>query len=72
MSWRSSVAIAIPISWTLDNRFRRVPSCWMDPSWAAHVAIRSKSWAARIATLAWVARAAMVSRSSSVQACGRS
>ena len=41
-------------------------------SWAAHVAMRSKSWAARIATLAWVASAAMVSRSSSVQGCGSS
>ena len=55
-----------------DRRLSRVPSCWIDWSWAAHVAMRSKSCAARIATLAWVARAAIVSSSSSVHGCGSS
>ena len=67
MSWRSSVAIDWPISATLDSRLSRVPSCWIDWSWAAHVAIRSKSCAAWIATLAWVASAPIVSSSSGVQ-----
>ena len=50
------------MSSTLVSRLSRVPSCWIDWSWAAQVAIRWKSWAVRIATLAWVASAATVSQ----------
>ena len=35
---------------TVDSRDRRAPSCWIDWSWAAQVAIRSKFWAFWIAT----------------------
>ena len=72
MSWRSSVAMARPISRTLERWLSRAPSCWIDWSCAAQVAICSKFWAVRMATLAWVASAAIVSSSSADQACGRS
>ncbi len=70
MSWRSSVAIARPMSRTLVRWFSRAPSCWIDWSCAVQVAICWKFWAVRIATLAWVASDAMVSSSSRDQACG--
>ena len=49
---------------TLVRRLSRAPSCWIDWSWAAQVAMRWKFCAVRIATLACVARAAIVSSSS--------
>jgi hypothetical protein len=67
-----SVAMAMPISCTLVRWLSRVPSCWIDWSWAAQDAIFSKFWAFLIATDAWVARAAIVSSSSAVQPCGAS
>ena len=56
--------MAMPISCTLVRWLSRAPSCWIDWSWAAQVAICWKFWAVRMATLAWVARAAIVSSSS--------
>jgi hypothetical protein len=41
MSWRSSVAMASPMSPMLVRRLSRVPSCWIDWSCAVHVAICS-------------------------------
>jgi hypothetical protein len=64
--------MATPMSRTFDRWLRRAPSCWIDCSWAVQVDICSKFCAVRIAMLAWVPSAAIVSSSSAVHERGRS
>jgi len=58
-------------NWIL-SWFGVAPIDWRNGNWAAQVAIFSKFWAFLIATDACVASAAIVSSSSSLQACGAS
>ena len=72
MSDSSSLEMASLISCSLVRRDKRAPSCWIDWSWAAQLAIWAKFWAFVTAVAAWDARAASVSSSSGSQGCGRS